>query len=216
MSFPIMNPNVSLTQITPGPQSGEIWVPGIRELQRVTDWTEGIIYDSMLLPATITAGQTISFFQSLMIAGIPKTNSQSNMQTPSQLPSRWRMVVNGIHIQPAIGTPVDDILALFESGYFRFQTGGAKTEKEGPLWTFPSPYGITGIHSIDGHAAPREVSMINNGVPSPAAMGLMQLPIDLADEQIFVGEMSWDALTTLTAAMMVWVILRGYIQKPVM
>lgn len=206
----------SLSVATPGPTPGSIWIPGVEELQNVVNWTEDVIYDCEQLPAAIAAGQTFNFFRNQNIAGVPKTLSQWNMQTQNQLPSRWRAVVHGIHIHPQNGAPADDIRALMQRGYFRLVTGGQKIQREGPLWTFPSCFGQTGVWGSDGALAPREVAFINNGVPSPAAMGKMALPINLFDEETFQGVMQFDAPTALTAAMFVYVVLRAYVMKPVM
>ena len=91
----------------------------------------------------------------------------------------------------------------------------AKVEANGPLWGFPSPYGLTGYVSQDGLAAPRELSTINNGIPSPAGIGKLEIPIDLINELTFQGTLTFFAAAALTAIVNLYVVLRAYIQTPV-
>lgn len=198
----------------PGPTPGTIWIPRLG-LQKISDWTEGIIYDAEELPAAIATGQVFTFFRNNHIAGVPKGMLYTNMRTMNQLPSQWRMVVTGIHVMCMPGTVHDDSQSIIGRGFADFVTGGQKIEKEGPVWSFPCPFGITGLVSMAGLAGPREVANINNGVPSPAAIGRSLIPVDLVDELTFEGHIKFDLATTLTTTVMVYMILSGYINKPV-
>lgn len=200
--------------VIPGPTPGTIWIPRIG-LQKISDWTEGITYDAEQLPVIIATGQIFTFFRNPAIAGVPKGKLFTNMTTFNQLPSGWRMIVSGIHIMCMPGTVHDDAQAIIGRGYADFVTSAQKIEKEGPVWSFPSPFGVTGLVSMDGLAGPREVADINNGVPSPAAIGRMSVPVDLIDELTFEGHIRFDLPTNLTAAVMVYMILSGWINKPV-
>jgi len=200
--------------IVPGSQPGTIFVPGVG-MQRITDWRVGIIYDVEQLPINIAAGQEFQFFRNLAIAGVNKTLVQTNIVTPSQLPSGHRAIVYGIHIHCGFNTVHDDVKAIMNGGYYEFVTGNTKTEAQGPIWSFPSPYGLTGYVSQDGLAAPRELSTINNGIPSPAGLGKLDIPIDLIDELTFQGTLRFYAAQVLTAVCNVYCVLRCYIQTPV-
>ncbi len=200
--------------IVPGAEPGTIFVPGIG-LQRITDWTEAIVYDMEVLPAAIAAGQEFNFFRNLAIAGVPKTLVQTNMVTPSQLPSGHRGIVYGIHIMPGLQTVHDDVKTVMANGYFEFVTGNTKTESQGPVWFFPGPFGLTGYISQDGLAAPRELSTINNGIPSPSAIGKKEIPIDLVGELTFQGTLRFYAAQVLTVPVNLYVYLRVYLQTPV-
>lgn len=200
--------------IMPGSEPGTIYVPGVG-MQRITDWREDIIYDAEQLPINIAAGQQFVFFRNLAIAGVPKTPLQTNMVTPSQLPQGHRAIVYGIHFMTMPNVVHDDVQAIMANGYAEFITGDQKREKRGPIWSFPSPYGLTGYIAMDGLVAPREVSTINNGVPSPASIGKMSIPIDLTNELTFQCSVIFYNAVVLTAVSMLYCVLRAYIQTPV-
>lgn len=200
--------------IVPGAKPGTIFVPGVG-MQSITDWRVAIVYDMEDLPIGIAAGQTFNFFRNLAIAGVPKTLVQTNMVTPSQMPSQHRAIIYGIHLMCGLQTVHDDVKTIMASGYFDFITGNQKIEAEGPVWNFPSPFGLSGYVSQDGLAAPRELSTINNGVPSAAAIGKLEIPIDLVDELTFQGRLTFPAAQVLTAITHMYVILRVYLQTPV-
>ncbi len=200
--------------IVPGAEPGTIFVPGVG-MQRITDWRVGIIYDMEQLPINIAAGQQVQFFRNLAIAGVNKTRIQSNIVTPSQLPSGHRAIVYGVHVMCGVQTNHDDVKAVIANGYFEFVTGGTKTEADGPLWAFGSPFGLVGYVSQDGLAAPRELSTINNGIPSPSSVGKLEIPIDLINELTFQGTLAFFAAQTLSQIVNLYVVLRVYIQTPV-
>lgn len=200
--------------IVPGAEPGTIWVPGVG-MQRITDWRVGIIYDLEQLPLVIAAGQEFRFFRNLAIAGVDKTLVQTNIVTPSQLPSGHRAIVYGIHLMCGLNTVHDDVKTIMSTGYFELVTGNTKTEAQGPVWNFPCPYGLSGYVSQDGLALPRELSTINNGIPSPSSIGKLEIPIDLINELTFQGTLRFYAAQNLTAITNVYVILRAYIQTPV-
>lgn len=200
--------------IVPGAEPGTIFVPGVG-MQRITDWRVGIIYDLEQLPLVIAAGQEFRFFRNLAIAGVDKTLVQTNIVTPSQLPSGHRAIVYGIHVMCGLNTVHDDVKTIMSTGYFEFVTGNTKTEAQGPVWNFPSPFGLSGYVSQDGLAVPRELSTINNGIPSPSSIGKLEIPVDLINELTFQGTLRFYAAQALTAIADVYVILRAYIQTPV-
>jgi hypothetical protein len=200
--------------VVPGQEPGTIFIPGLG-MQRITDWRDAIIYDMETLPAAIATGQQFQFFRNLAIAGVPKTLLQTNIVTPSALPSGHRAIICGIHIDCALNTVHDDVKAIMNAGYFEFITGNQKLEANGPVWSFPSPYGLNGYVSQDGLAAPRELSTINNGVPSMAAVGKMSIPIDLVNQLTFQGTLTFFQAVALTVPVNLYVTLRGWLQTPV-
>jgi hypothetical protein len=198
----------------PGSEAGTIFVPGVGPL-RITDWRQDIIYDVEVLPVAIPAGQTYIFFRNLAIAGVPKTRLQTNMVTPSQLPSGHRAIVYGIHFLPMPNSDYRDSQTVIANGYAEFVTGDTKREKSGPLFAFPSPFGITGHTAIDGAGAYTEISNFNNGVPSEAAQGKLSIPIDLTNEMTFQCNLTFFNAVALGAALTMYCYLRAYIQTPV-
>ncbi len=200
--------------IQPGQQPGTIDVPGVG-MVRITDWVVGTIYDMEQLPLNIAAGQEFRFFRNLAIAGVPKTLLQTNIVTPSQLPSGHRAIVYGLHVMCGLNAVHDDVKAVMNGGYFEFVTGNTKREANGPVWQFPSPFGLTGYVSQDGLGAPRELSSINNGIPSPAGLGKLEIPIDLVDEMTFDATLRFYNATVLTAVTSLYVVLRAYVNTPV-
>jgi len=200
--------------IVPGATPGTIFVPGVG-MQKITDWRVHIIYDMEDLPVAIAAGQQFNFYRNLAIAGVPKTLVQTNIVTPSQLPSGHRAIVYGIHLMCGLQTIHNDVKTIMSGGYFDFITGNQKIEAEGPLWNFPSPFGLSGYVSQDGLGVPNELSTINNGIPSAAAVGKLEIPIDLVGELTFQGRLTFPAAQALTAVTHMYCVLRCYLQTPV-
>lgn len=200
--------------ISPGPEAGTIIVPG-QGIVKLTDWRQDNIYDCELLPATLTAGRTITFFRNMEIAGVPKTPLETNIITPSQLPSGHKAVIYGMHIQPALDATAENARTIIAGGYAEFITGETKRERQGPLWMWGSPYGLTGIKSNDGALAPYTFDSINNGVPSPASQIKMDIPLELTNELTFRATIQFPSGATLSTPTRVYFILRAYINTPV-
>lgn len=200
--------------VMPGSEPGTIFVPGVGPL-KITDWRQDLIYDVEVLPVAIATGQTFTFFRNLAIAGVPKTRLETNMVTPSQLPSGHRAIVYGIHFLPMPDTAYRDAQTIIANGYAEFVTGDTKREKSGPLWGFPSPFGLTGHVAIDGAGAYTEMSNVNNGIPSEAAQGKMSIPIDLTNEMTFQANLIFFNAIALSAPVFMYCYLRAYIQTPV-
>lgn len=198
------------SSVQPGPEPGTIYVPG-QGMQKITDWRTDIIYDAELLPTTIAAGQQFIFFRNLAIAGVPKTRRETNIITPSQLPYGNRAVIYGIHFHPIFNAFPDDAIALLSNGYVELVTGDTKREAAGPIWRFPSPYGITGFAGLDGGGAPMVLSAINNGVPSASAIGKMEIPVELPSLMTFQATLTFFTAQTLFQTTLMYCVLRAYI-----
>jgi len=151
----------------------------------------------------------------MAIAGVPKTRLETSMVTPSQLPSGHRAIVYGVHFLPRPNSDYRDAQTVLSNGYLEFITGDTKREKSGPLWHFPSPFGITGGVAIDGAGGYTEIGNINNGVPSEAALGKMSIPIDLTNEMTFQATLTFFNAVALGAVLNAYVYLRAYMQTPV-
>lgn len=205
---------VAQGQVVPGPEAGTIFIPGLG-VQKITDWREDIIYDAELLPVAIANGQMFTFFRNLAIAGVPKSRLFTNMVTPSQLPAGHRAIIYGIHFMPMFDANVQDAQAILTGGYVEFVTGDTKREKSGPIWSFQSPFGMTGCVELDGNALPVVSGQLNNGVPSPASLGKMQIPIDITNELTFQCTLTFFNAVTLFMPTMVYCILRAFINTPV-
>jgi len=201
--------------VVPGQERGTIFIPGLG-MQEITDWRDALIYDMEVLPIAIATGQQFFYFRNLAIAGVPKTLLETNIVTPSQLPSDHRAIVYGVHIMCGLDTVHDDVKALMANGYFEFVTGNRKLEVNGPFWALPSPFGLNGYVSQDGLAVPRELSTINNGIPSMAAAGKMAIPIDINNELTFQGTMTFFNAVVLTVPVNIYIVLRCYLQTRVM
>lgn len=200
--------------VVPGAKPGTIFIPGMG-MQQITDWRVHQIYDMETLPIAIAAGQQFFYFRNLAIAGVPKTPLQTNIVTPSQLPSGHRAIVYGFHWMCALNTVHDDVKAIMANAHVDLVTGNTKEEFAGPIWQYPSPYGLTGYVSQDGLFAPRELSTINNGVPSPAALGKLEIPVDLVDELTFQARLTFYNAVVLTAPVNLYCVLRDYLQTVV-
>ena len=215
-------PGAGAGGVVPGPVPGTFYVPTIGMLE-VKDWTETVIYDTERLITPIAAGFTYTFFRNLAFpTGVRKLLRETNMITPQQLPSKWRAIVYGISfaVNPAetavagTFTTPDDVQRVMTNGYCEFRTGNQKTEKEGPIITWPSPFGLTGPIATTGPAA-REWGWINNGVPSVGALPPMKIIVDLIDELTFFSTVQFESAVILDANVDLVCMLRCFLSKPV-
>jgi len=198
------------SSVQPGPEPGTIYVPGIG-VQKITDWRTDLIYDAELMPVNIAAGQQFVFFRNLAVAGVNKTRRETNIITPSQLPYGNRAVIYGIHFHTIQTAFPDDAVTLLSNGYVEFITGDTKRERSGPIWSFPSPFGLTGFGVADGGGAPVMFAQVNNGVPSPSSIGKMEIPIDLASLMTFQCTLTFFTAQVLFQTTWVYCTLRAYI-----
>ena len=210
--------------VVPGPLPGTIYVPGIG-MQEIKDWTDTIVYDTENIVTPVPAGVTYRFFRNLNfpapIAG-PKQLRYTNMVSPQQLPNQWRAIVYGIHFAvvceetgvAGVFTTPDDVQRIMTMGYAEFITGNQKIEKEGPLTTYPSPFGLTGVIATTGPAA-REWSYINNGQAAVGALPPSKIIVDLINELTFFATVQFETAMVLDANTMLMCILRAFVSKPV-
>lgn len=203
-------------RVVAGETPGTIYIPGVG-WQKVTDWTDTVIYDSEIIPAgAIPAGTVYNFFRNLNFTATLARKSElyTTMTTPNQMAKDWRAIVYNISFQCKPGSWADDVQAIIGGGYSRFITGNQKIEREGALWMFPSPFGISGFISQDGLGVASEKSALNNGAASAEGVG-KQMIVDLVDQMTFEASVRFDDAITLANMTYLYCVLRAYINKPV-
>jgi len=208
---------------TPGPMPGQLRLTD-GSIIEVKDISDRPIFDTELILDPIVAGTDYFFFRNIAWPnGLRKDFRFTNMTIPNQLPSGWKARVYGVHLYviPILDTAgvitlttPEDVQRITYNAFCQFLTSSDKVEIEGTMEMFPSPYGLTGMGMFAG-AALHEVSQINNGVPSPGALGPMKPTIDLVNEMIFGMRVVFPGACNLDNPCMLKCVLRTWTAKPV-
>jgi len=205
-------------RVLPGASPGTVLVNG--EEVSLKDFTEGYIWDTEKIPATttITAQKQLFFFSNLtfqLVAGVRKLKVDTSMTEPNRLPTHWQAIIKNIYV--GFRPPVKrlDVEAVLNSAYVSFILGQQRVEREGPLYCFPMPFGISGALALDGNTTATEVTEFQNGVVAKSAVPNM-LPIYIPGGMPFQVTVEFDYGFTAQGDINLAVILAGYISKPVM
>lgn len=170
--------------------------------------TEGVIYDRVQHAASISAGTEYTYFRDIE----DKDKADTNMQVSKKLPSGWKMAVWKVGIAIANGADLADAKNILDNGYFGFERDN-RTILEGPVFCFPSGYGLSGAASTTNTST--TVSLQANGLPAPGLISPLSVPIVLDGDNTFEAKIKYYDAVTLTAATYVYVLLWGWIQKPI-
>lgn len=204
--------------VVPGPEAGQIYIPTVGWVQ-ASSWSQYPIYDTEIITTPVAAGDEYIFFRNLSFpVGVRKDSRYTNMNNSSQLPSGWNAVVYRISFRvlmmetavAGVFTTAEDAQRLLTQGVAEFVIGNQKTEREGPLETWPCPYGMNASLTRTGPAATRWEA-VNNGVPSLGSSPPSDIVINLLDELnfhaavVFRGAMVLDANTMLQCLMDCWI-----------
>lgn len=181
--------------IQAGPQPGMLWLEAEQRYVDARSWSDEVLYDSENLVTPVAAGAQTVFFRNLAIAGVNKDRRHTNMTTPNQLPTGWYAKVWGVSLRVhefetvaggGLFTTPEDVKRILTEGVLELTTGNLKTERWLPALMNPSPYGMTGTAFRTGAAATL-FSAINNGVPAQSAFMELTFPIELSNEMVFQG-----------------------------
>jgi len=187
---------------------GVVYIPGIGPLA-LEQWVEDVIYDTVTLPTSISAGQTFEFFTN--ISG--KSKWETNMTEAGRLPEGWMMWVVRAGLELLPGTDPDDAFQIVERSALIFKTGVNKVHRHAPTWAWPIGFGMWGDHAVDGTTA--DNTIIQVGVPSPSAVRNLLLPVRISNRLNFRVEMVFGRSASLSAETPIRFYLYGFISKPV-
>lgn len=189
-----------------GPQPGMILDTRTGQWIQARSISSRIFYDTEQIVTPITAGVSYFFFRNLNFpAGARKTSVFTNMRTEQLFPSGWLPEIHKIGFRvlkleegvPAVFPTAEDMIRVLSEGAMTFTIGGQRIEAEGRLDMFPSG---NGLNLFANSAAPIvDLSMVNNGVPSLAAVPDLPYPIKIANQNTFEVEVEFARATTLDA-----------------
>ncbi len=169
----------------------------------IAEWREDNKYDTVKITGAtaLTAGTERNFFRDLT----DKEYIHTNLTTPRRLPAGEEMLVDRawVYMPSAIGNTVTlgtDFKKVVEGAYIKFQIN-RKDVAEGPMWMFPSGYGLA------GNTSENNAALLSIGVPSTAAAAKLKREQYLTSEHdmdavlSFKSQAGWDtnfAMATLT------------------
>jgi len=187
---------------------GELFIEGVG-VRKFADMRQDIIYDRVLLtPAAIPAGTSFVWFRDIQ----GKTRQDTNMSQSSRLPEGQEAIVYRINVMPQADIDEADIRLILAQAYFEMVLDDDNRVKSGPVVVFPSAYGHYGNEQTTTNLA--TVGVISNGVPSAGANPRLLIPIYLSEGRTFRANMTYFALTTLSATGSCYVILDVLMTRP--
>lgn len=199
-------PENGLSHIVPGPQPGMLLDKRTGEYLEAKQRSDRIFYDTEQIITPITAGVSYFFFRNLNFpAGNRKTSIFTNMVTQQQFPSGWHAMIWKVsfralkmELTPGANdwTTAEDMVRVLEEGAMILRKANQRTEAEGRLDMFPSP---DGLHLFANGPVIPDISMVNNGVPSAAAVPALKYPIAIENMVTFEIEVEYPRGGTLDA-----------------
>jgi len=176
----------------------------------INEVTEGPLYDRVQHATSISAGTEYVYFRDIS----NKDKADTNMQVSKKLPTGWKMVVWKVGVHIAAGATLADAKLILDNAVLNLEVDN-RSILEGPVFCFPAGFGLFGAVSIYGQSSETTTSLQSNGSPAPSAVPPLSKPIILTGENTFQATIKYYEATTLSAAPYVYVILWGWIQKPI-
>lgn len=186
---------------------GTYVLPTGQEINLV-EWLEDAIYDRVAVGAAITAGTEYIYFRDLANKSLDATN----MQVSSKLPAGWEMIVWRIGIVVAAGAQFVDTVLVHDNGYVEFTVGHNKIIRQGPVYTFPSGWGLDGSVDITAAATAHSVTL---GAAGTNFIAPLSIPVYLTEDLNFRLMLKFFSAVTLQAQTNVTALLWGWIKRPV-
>ena len=179
-------------------QPGRLFIPSTGSVVQQDQQYEGDIFDTVEFTA-LTAGLKKNVFKDQTNKTAQFTNLNQSKRIPSY--SKLKLQRIGVHVRQwsISDRPSEkDVLALYEMAFLRFTLGSTNLIAEGPLLTFQSGLGLTGISNANDFTA------LSNGIASQAAAPRLREESDISDKidlncVIEIGDnMAWSATTQPT------------------
>lgn len=135
------------------------------------------LYDTHELEGGAAAPSKITFFtreqgRNKAVSGNPKTEADTNMTQPSQLPKPQKFEMRGMRFEffqlepDDIANGAPDLVLLYEQSVFRFVFGNARTWLEIPLSRLPSGPSLTGTVASGDTTNEVEMAYLHQGEAS--------------------------------------------------
>jgi hypothetical protein len=146
---------------------------------------EGDFYDSVEIGASLapfSQGSTFPIFKSQTgVSGGNKDLAFTNITQTKRIPSYAKLKLQriGVHVRQWVGTArpsPEDVIAVYELTTLRFTLGQTNLIAEGPLLTFQSGLGVTGVTTANNFSA------LTLGVASQAAAPRLREESDINDK----------------------------------
>lgn len=197
--------------ITPTGNPGEFYIEGVG-VRVFADMRQDMIWDRVggSIGTAIAAGDEFIFFRDTQ----DKNRYETSMRQQSSLPLGQEGLIYAINAMPDVNEIVEDQKLMIGGGFGKFVLDDNNEVKSGPLWTFPSRYGIYGNQMTT--EATSEQGVVTNGVPSAGANPRLMLPHYLSNGRSFRFDITYYEAVTITATdAYLWVLLDALITRPV-
>jgi len=93
--------------------------------------------------------------------------------------------------------------------------GQNKIVRQGPIFTFQVGYGIQGGVSTDGNPSTTTDHTAQIGPVGILLATQLSIPIHIRDDDTFKATLTFREDTTLSARTKVWMVLTGWIKRPI-
>lgn len=166
-------------------QPGRLYIPATGNVVQQDQQYEGDFYDTAEVGATLapfTQGSTFPIFKSQTgVSGGSKDLAFTNLTQTKRIPSYAKLKLQriGVHVRQWVGTArpsPEDVVAVYELTTLRFTLGQTNLIAEGPLLTFQSGLGVTGVTTANNFSA------LTLGVASQAAAPRLREESDINDK----------------------------------
>jgi hypothetical protein len=203
-------------------QPGRLYIPATGSVVQQDQQYEGDFYDTNEF-TTFAVGTAKVYFNSQTNKDLQFTNLTQTKRIPSY--AKLKLQRLGVHVRQwditARPSP-EDVVCLYEMSALRFTLGQTNLIAEGPLLTYSSGLGITGVSTANNF------SVLSNGVASYAAAPRLREESDISDKidlncQVTIGSnLAWSATTQPTIvgnlagqpSILATVLLHGIITRP--
>jgi len=201
----------------PGKDPGTLVIPALGRTIKMVEWREDDFYDSVQVPAVITAGTSLEVFRDLANKNLPHTNLRTSRRIPAG--SEFIMARVGVVIAQAFGNLLptdDDVIKAAYAATLTFKLND-RLITEGPVVKYQSGIGISGSTTRNA------TGVVTTGVPSAAAAPSLMVAQPVADDDDLVAQVefkdnAWLAagsvMPTLSQRAVFTVMLHGFIKKP--
>ncbi len=204
-------------------QPGRLYIPSTGSVVQQDQQYEGDFYDTVEF-TSFAVGQNKLPFRDQANKDLQFTNLTQTKRIPSY--AKLKLQRLGVHIRQwdiASRPSPEDVICMYEMGHLRFTLGQTNLIAEGPLLTYASGLGVTGVTTANNFTA------LSNGVASQAAAPRLREESDISDKidlncRVEIGSnLAWATTTQPsivgnvgagTASLLVTVLLHGIITRP--